>query len=150
MLKNVGRWLLIGVLIVVLPAKLLFVDLGRWILLLANQPDLALGIPQLLALMIAEVSFVLALIGGSVFVGVRVLRSGTVARVTVLYLVMALLAYHLARPLIFDMSRRLPNYLAPESLAPDLEIWIAAAAWTYGAVLTWCSLFLRAPGKVQA
>ena len=149
-MKSFGRWLLIGVLVVVLPAKLLLVDLGRWIVLLANQPDLALGIPQLLALMIAEVCFVVALIGGSVFVGVRMLRSGSVARVTVLYLTMALLAYQLARPLIFDMSRRLPGFIAPDSIAPDLEIWIASAAWTYGAVLTWCSLFLRAPGKVRA
>ena len=132
-----------------LPAKLLFVDLWRWILLTANQPDLALGVPELLALMVAEVSFVVALIGGSIFVGVRVLRSGTAARVTVLYLIMALLAYHLLRPTIFDTSRRMQNFVASDIYLPGLEIWIAAVAWTYGAVLTWCSLFLRAPAKVQ-
>ena len=117
---------------------------------MADQPDLALGIPQLLALMVAEVSFVVALIGGSIFVGVRVARSGTAPRVTVLYLIMAVLAYHFIRYVIFDMSRRMQNFIASDSLAPGLEIWIAVAAWTYGAVLTWGSLSLRAPGKAQA
>jgi hypothetical protein len=145
-MKNVSRWLFIGVLVVVLPAKLLFVDLWRWILMTVNQPDLALGVPQLLALMVAEVSFVVALIGGSIFVGVRVLRSGSVARATVLYLIMAMLGYHLARPLLFDMSRRLPNLLVPDIYSLHLEIWVAAAAWTYGAVVTWCSLAMR-PGR---
>lgn len=142
-----GRWLFICILVVALPAKLVFIDLWRWASLALNQPDVVFGVPQLLALMAAEVSFVVALIGGSIFVGARVLRSGNVARVSVLYLVMAVLAYHLLRSLVFEASRDLKAFIASEVFVPDLEIWIAAAAWTYGAFVTWCSLSLRT--KVQ-
>ena len=138
-----GRWLFVFVLVLALPAKLLFVDLWRWASLALNQPDVVFGIPQLLALMTAEVSFVVALIGASMYAGVRVLRSGTASRVTLLYLVMAVLAYHLIRGGLFDMSRRLQNFVAADGFAPDLEIWIASAAWSYGAFVTWCSLSLR-------
>jgi hypothetical protein len=144
-IRDIGRWLFIGILFVFLPAKLFFFDAWHWMMALKSQPDAVLHVPQLVALMSLEIVLQLSLIVGSLFAGIKLLKRSRTAKVVVLYLILAVFAYYLAWPFFSELTKLLPSFLDENWRRPYLEVWIPAAAWTFGALLVWYFTFPTAP-----